>query len=134
MNELVAVAQRYARLRWVGIALFWISGLLFLMTFASVLLGWQPIGRLMGGVLCMGLSLGSFGTSCDTTLWALRELSAQKSLPPEFVEEWRLENERRPERIVGYHSSPKAALLLPFLAIGAQTLVCWRLWTSWSAS
>ena len=132
MAELAVVARRYARLRWVGIGLFWFSLALLFELLVAVLAGWLPASRLLVGVLGLGLSLGSFGTASDTALWAMRELRAQNQLPPAFHAEWKQELQHRPERIRTLHGAPRMALLMPLLAMAAQGAAIVRLLAAWS--
>ena len=127
MADLAAVARRYARLRWIGIGLFWISLILFGALVLAVAAYGLPPYRLMLGFLCMGLSLGSFGTASDTALWAMRELRSRNQLPPEFRKEWQQEVSLRADRIRGLHAAPRMALLMPILAMGAQGMAVYRI-------
>jgi hypothetical protein len=129
MTDLLTTARRHTRLRWVGIGLFWVSLLLFLAAAGTVATGHMPPMRMLVGVMCMGLSLGSFGTANDTALWALRELG--DGVPAEFQAEWQEELRLRRARLPSLHGSPKMAGLLPLLTLAAQGFAVHRLWEAW---
>lgn len=126
-----ATAWRYSRLRWLGIVLFWVALGALGANLWAVVQGWLPPGKLVFCLLCLGLSLGSFGTSSDTALHALRELQQAGALPPAFRAEWATEVRLRRDRIAGLHANPKMALIIPLLASAAIGFSLWRLVGVW---
>ena len=129
MNE--ATAWRYSRLRWLGIFLFWVAAVLLVASIWAVVQGWMTPGKLLFCMLCLGLSLGSFGTASDTALHAYREMHRTGTLPPAFAAEWATERRLRPDRIAGLHANPKMALAMPLLAMAALGWNLWRLVGVW---
>ena len=129
MNE--ATAWRYSRLRWLGIVLFWVSVCSLSANVWAVVQGWITPGKLVFCMLCLGLSLGSFGTASDTALHAYRELHRAGTLPEAFAAEWTTERRLRRDRIAGLHANPKIALVMPLLAMAAIGWSVWRLVGVW---
>ena len=70
--------------------------------------------------------LSAFGTNNDTAVHAMRELARLRALPTPFRAELARERERRPTGLADVHASPKAAFLLPVVAIGVVCFVYYR--------
>lgn len=126
-----AMADRYARLRWVGMGLFLVGAGTLALTVASVADG-QPARTLLIALFGTGLALGSFGAANDTALHAMVQLHRAGALPPRHAAEFRHENEVRGARLRTLHASPKAAGVLPFVSVLALTWVLYRLLPAFS--
>jgi hypothetical protein len=127
----ITAADRHTRLRWLGIALFGVATLVFLMNVAAWVTGHGAFKMVLLGLFALGMSLGAFGTNDDTALHALADLARDKRLPARHTPEWEGEHARRPIRTAGLHASPKAALLLPLVAILAIGFAGFRGLTAW---
>lgn len=121
-EPLLAVADRHARLRWLGIVLFWTAAVVFVATTGAVVTGRAPIPRALVPFVAMGLSLGTFGANNDTFLHALADLARKKAVPARHQAEWDHERHVRAARLKTVHAAPKVGLVLPLVAAG---LVAW---------
>ncbi|MFZ5481488.1 MAG: hypothetical protein ACOZNI_32300 [Myxococcota bacterium] len=120
-----AVADRHARLRWVGIALFWFGVAAFALNLGAAVTGRASFARVLLGVAAMGFSLGAFGTNNDTALHAMAELAKRDLLPARFAGEWAHELATRPDKAKHPHAAPKMALVMP---VAALLVVAWAIW------
>lgn len=123
--------SRWAGLRVLGGGLFFMAVGLFSLGLFTIFSGQLPLGRVMPCMLTMGLSLASFGTADDTLLATLKALRRQGPLAPNWAEEWQKEAIRRPRRLKEVHASPRAAMVIPLLAILAQGWVGRMLILAW---
>jgi len=118
--------ERHARLRWFGVVLLWLA-LPGVALFASrIALGTAPLGQ---AFLCFGgvmAPLSAFGTNNDTAVFAMRELARRRALPPAFQAELARERQVRAERLADAHASPKAAIVLPMVAIAVVSFLYYR--------
>lgn len=112
----------YARLRWLGIALFLLALPAFLGTLGAVATGKLTAGRLLLAFGACALSLASFGTASDTALALARD---QKH--PDLQAELDHEKAVRASHLRELQPSPKMALLFPVGAILAILVVTSRL-------
>ncbi|MFN7144957.1 MAG: hypothetical protein ACK4YP_14365 [Myxococcota bacterium] len=127
----IVKAERYTRLRWVGIALFCVAAPNLVAGIAAVAAGRAGFGLVPVCLLALGLSLGAFGTNDDAALHAFSELDRRSALPGRFRAEWDGERKRRPARSSGLHDHPKASLVMPLAALAALALALWRVATAW---
>lgn len=116
-----ALADRYSRLRWVGMGLFLVGVASFALAAAGVAAG-HPARTLLVALFGTGLALGAFGAANDTALHAMLQLQRAAALPERHAAELRHEGNVRGPRLRTLHPSPKAAAILP--AVSALAL-CW---------
>lgn len=114
---LVQRVALHAKLRWVGIVLFTIAVPAAIVVIIRVMLGLSPPGHLVVCLAGLLSSLSAFGTNNDTAVHAMRELDRLRALPEAFRAELRDEQARRPKVLAEIHSSPKAALVVPLVAV-----------------
>jgi hypothetical protein len=107
----------HSRLRWVGIVLFTIAVPAAVVVVTRVILGLSPPGHLVVCLAGLLSSLSAFGTNNDTAVHAMRELDRLRALPAAFRAELRDEQARRPKVLAEIHASPKAALVVPIVAV-----------------
>jgi hypothetical protein len=129
--ELTDRAARHARLRWLGVALFFVAAAVLLLDLSAIVTGRAPLRLLPWGLLGLGMSLGTFGANDDTTLHALTELSRTHQLPARYAREWGQEKAARPERLAGLHASTTAGVILPLVAAIAIFVAAGRGLTAW---
>lgn len=118
---LVHRVSLHAKLRWVGIVLFTIAVPAAIVVVTRVILGLSPPGHLVVCVAGLLSSLSAFGTNNDTAVHAMRELDRLHALPDAFRGELRDEQARRPKVLAEVHASPKAALVVPLVAVVVVT-------------
>lgn len=123
----------FRRLRWVGVVLFVIALPIPVLTLANAALHGGRWLWVLASVPCLGLSLTAFGTANDTAIHALRELARRGAVPPGGVEELKTERARRPARLEELHASPKASVILPFVAAAVVGWMHLNLWQAFSA-
>ncbi len=125
MSEDVVRAIRHARLRWVGAPLL-LSGV--------SLIGYAVYGWLTGGsgwttgAACFGtgLALASFGANHDAAMgYAL--LAQDAGLPQSLQDELEAELVRDRPGVMNVRPAPTVGMIMPFLAVGVQVFVLWRL-------
>lgn len=122
------LADRHARLRWVGVGLF-VAALCLLparavLVYRGVL---APLPGILPNFAALGISLGAFGVANDTVLFALRQLDALGGVPARHAAELAHERTVRPRHLEGALSEPMIAVALPSIAFG---LVCWLGYTA----
>ena len=114
--ELLSRATLHARLRWIGVPLFWIGALGLVSSVVALILG--KVGFLGVGLYmaATGISLGSFGLNNDTAL-ALSQRAPRERLSPDLRAE--LESELKVNRVAvtGLSPAPVAALVVIALAL-----------------
>lgn len=101
-------AVRHARLRWVGIPMFWVGAaglVLALLAWVSGRVGFGAVGLYMAAT---GLSLGSFGVNNDTAL-ALAQRAPREELPAALREELATDLRAHPAQVSGLVPSPVVA-------------------------
>jgi len=122
----VSIAVRHARLRWLGAPLL-ITGFLILvsaaLTFAAGGSGWN----VMFGLFGTGTALATFGANHDTAMVHALRSREDPGLPAHLAKEVDAELQRDRGETLALRPSVGAAFVVPFLAIGAQTWVAWRL-------
>lgn len=116
-ENLLRQRHAYARLRWVGVGLFAVALPILPLVIYGVFLGEVRPISLLPAIGCLGLSLGAFGTANDTSLHAARTAAERGELPPTVAAELAHEEAVRPQRLRELHSSPKAALVIPLVAL-----------------
>ena len=122
-------AATHARLRWSG-ALLLPLGLGSL--FAHLWLAWggqEPAGRVMLGVFATLVSLGAFGTNDDSMIAAARRAGvndAGSDRAATIAREVRAEAKARPGRVREATAHPRAARILPWVAVAAVGWSWWR--------
>lgn len=119
LNTAAALAEvsRYRALRWVGVVLFITALLPVSLILFNVATGQSPGLRLLNCVLCLGLSLGTFGTSNDTALTTMDRLYRHGALQGDALAEHQHEARVRPARLAEGHHNPRMALVMPILAM-----------------
>lgn len=122
-----AHADRFTRLRWVGIGLFVLAALLLVGTLVEIALGVASWGRLPLAIFGLGLALGSFGAANDTAVHAMDFLARHGLLPERHAAEYAHERATRPERLPQLHASPRVATILPLVDAAVLGLLAWRL-------
>lgn len=127
----IAKADRYTRLRWVGVAFFCVAAPNLVAGIGAVATGRAGFGLVPVCLLAVGLSLGAFGTNDDAALHAFADLDRASALPERFRAEWDGERKRRPARSTTLHDHPKASLVMPVAALAALGLALWRVATAW---
>ena len=111
------LADRHARLRWVGVGLFVTALCLLPFRVALVYRGLlSPLPGILPNFAALGISLGAFGVANDTALFALRQLDALGRVPPRHASELAHERAVRPHHLEGALSEPAIALVLPSVA------------------
>ena len=110
-----AAVARYSRLRWVGMILFGLAAVVAGWHLALVVTAGMSGWKLLPCLLGLGLSLGAFGAADDTALFAMQQLQRAGQL--DDARELDAERARRPDRLGRVHDSPKAALVLPLVAL-----------------
>lgn len=128
MEREAARAMLHARARWIGVACFLVAVVeLGALLFAAAR-GLSPWSRVPLGLFAAGISLGTFGANNDTALVLASRVEAgggsvAEALRGELVHEGRV----RPGHVVGLHASPKAAWILPIVAVTVLSWTGWRL-------
>ena len=125
MTEDVSRATRHARLRWIGAPLL-LSGV--------TLIGFAVYGWLTGGsgwdvaASCFGtgLALASFGANHDAAM-GYAFLAQDAGLPQALGDELEAELARDRPGVVQVRPAPTVGMVMPFLAMGVQVFVVWRL-------
>lgn len=126
------MADRYTRLRWVGIGIFLLGLGMLPVRIALVIAGDLPlVPGILPNLATLGISLGAFGTANDTALFALRQLESLGRVPARHAPELATERRRRAERFEATVSAPGVALFLPVLA---AALWSWLAWSAWQAA
>ena len=120
--ELLGRWGLHHRWRWIGIGIFCCALPGPAVAITSVIVKGASLKLVPLSVATLGLSLGSFGTANDTAVHALRELDRRGVEVPSEIE-LATEQRKRPERLAALHDSPKAAMVLPVVALG---LFCWQ--------
>jgi hypothetical protein len=77
----------HARARWIGVALFALALLALGAALVGLPIGWTSVGDVMIGMLAAGLSLGTFGSHCDTALALLRDRRWHEPAPACLADE-----------------------------------------------
>lgn len=117
MSVVVAgTIRRHTTLRWVGVGLFFVAFVPFVLHVSRIVAGDLAWYRAIPCFVGFGLSLAAFGANDDTALYWMRQAVAQGTLPSWARPEWIAEVGRRPERVEEVHASPKASILLPIFA------------------
>lgn len=114
-------ATRHARLRWVGVPLFWLGALGLLTALGGWLTGRSGFGPVALYMAATGLSLGSFGVNNDTAL-ALALRPPAESLPAPLRAE--LQDELRSDRraVTGLVPAPVAGQVVVLIALTLHAL------------
>lgn len=113
-----ATAGRYARLRWVGIALFGVALCVLAYRADLVVRGaLPPVRGILPALGGLALSLGSFGTANDTALHAMAALDRAGNLPSAHAAELHHERRVRAQRLADLHAAPRMALGLPVVTM-----------------
>lgn len=128
MEREAARAALHARARWIGVACFVVAGVELVGLVVAAARGLSPWSRVPLGLFAAGISLGSFGANSDTALVLASRVvdaggSVAEALRGELVHEARV----RPGHVAGLHASPKAAWILPLVAVTMLTWTGWRL-------
>jgi len=128
MTDDVARATRHARLRWIGAPLL-LSGFSLIAYAAYCWLtggsGWTVAAACFG----TGLALASFGANHDTAMGYA--LAAQDTgLSPSLRDELEAELARDRAGVLKARPTPTIGIVMPFLAVGVQAFVLWRLLAS----
>ncbi|MSQ03919.1 MAG: hypothetical protein EXR71_18865 [Myxococcales bacterium] len=112
----------FARLRWFGVALFIVAVPIPGAVLVAIVQGSVPWTWIFPAMGCLGLSLGAFGTANDTALHALRT-AGRGGLPESAARELEHEEAVRPARLAQVHHSPKASVIIPFVAAALMVYV-----------
>ena len=123
----LAQQRAFAWLRWVGVGLFVAALPLPPLAVYAALTGHLSPWGILPSIGCLGLSLGAFGTANDTSLHAARAAAAEGEVPAAVAAELAHERKVRPARLQALHASPKAAVVIPLVAIGLIVFVANRL-------
>lgn len=126
-----ATADRYARLRWLGVGLFAVGAATFALALAGVVAG-LPARTLLVALFGTGLALGSFGAANDTALHAMLQLQRAGALPARHAAELKHEGAVRGPRLRTLHPSPRAAAVLPVVSSLALAWALFRLLPAFS--
>ena len=128
MEREAARAMLHARARWIGVACFLVAVVELAALLIAAARGLSPWSRVPLGLFAAGISLGTFGANNDTALvYASREASAGREVPVGLGAELAHEGRVRPGHVVGLHASPKAAWILPIVAVTVLSWTGWRL-------
>lgn len=130
-EQLASRADLHGRLRWLGVAFFAVAAVLFVGGVGAVVTGKSGGGIIPWCLLSMGVSLGTFGTNDDTTLHLLTELARKEALPTRHRGEFDAERKVRGARLSTLHDHPKAAFIMPAVAILAIAYAAFRVGTAW---
>jgi hypothetical protein len=130
-EKLVARVTFHTRLRWLGVAFFFVAAVLLAGGVGAIATGQVGLKILPWCLLALGTSLGSFGTNDDTALALLAELGRRGQLPDAYRAEFAAEHKVRGPRISTLHDHPKAALILPTVAVLAICGAAFRVGSAW---
>jgi len=130
-ENLVARVQFHSRLRWLGVAFFFVAALVLAGGVGAIVTGQAGLKILPWCLLALGTSLGSFGTNDDTALALLAELGRRGKLPDAHRAELAAELKVRGARLGTLHDHPKASLILPSIAVLALCGAAWRVSSAW---
>ncbi len=126
----IRLADRYTRLRWIGITLYIAALCVFpfrlLLVYRGVL---HPLPGVFPNLAALGISLGAFGSANDTALFALRQLDGLGKVPVRHAAELAHERSTRAERLESTLNTPRVALLLPVVA---ALLIVWLTYTTFN--
>jgi hypothetical protein len=130
MSTDAVLANRHARLRWVGAPLL-VSGVVLAGWAIHTSIGGGTLWNVGLGMLGAGLSLASFGANHDAAMaYALR--SRDSGLSEKLRTELEEELERDRDEILDLKPAPKVGLVMPVIAVSLQAWLCTRL-LEWAA-
>lgn len=109
-------ALRHARLRWVGVPLFFCGVVGLVITIALVVLTEARWNGIMLYVATTGLSLAVFGLNNDTAL-AYAHRAPRDALPRELSDELDAEAARDRQDLAKLAPSPRAAMVMTLIAL-----------------
>ena len=113
----IRLADRYTRLRWVGITLYVVALCVFPLRLVLVYRGvLHPLPGVFPNIAALGISLGAFGSANDTALFALRQLDGVGKVPVRHTAELAQERARRADRLESTLNTPNVAFILPVVA------------------
>ncbi len=122
----LASARTHARLRLLGIPLFWGGALGFVASLALWIGGTAPFACVMLYIASTGLSLATFGTHNDTALaWMVR--AGESALDPGLRTELRAELALDRQGVSSLNPTPKVAWAMTVIALLLHTWAAWRL-------
>ncbi len=126
MSASLTEIERFRRARWLGVVLFGVALPVSGLILVNVASGQSPPVRLLNLVLCLGLSLGAFGTANDTALTLMDRRARLGELTGDALTEHQHESRVRPARLAEGHHSPRMAMLMPIFALLAISWSAWR--------
>lgn len=122
----VSKATSHARMRMLGIPLFWLGALGLIAALTLWLGGRVPGACVMLYVASTGLSLATFGTHNDTALaWMLR--AGEDSLSGALRSELRAELAADRQGVSALAPTPRIAMAMTFIAVGLHTWAALKL-------
>jgi hypothetical protein len=128
MEREAARAVLHARARWIGVACFLVAVLELVALVVAAARGLSPWSRVPLGLFATGISLGTFGANNDTALvYASRVVAGGGAVAEPLAAELAHEARVRPGHVAGLHASPKAAWILPLVAVTVLAWTGWRL-------
>ena len=125
-SDSIQIAIRHARIRWVGAPLLITGVLLLLLAVLQLTMG-GPGWVVMLGLFGMGTALASFGANHDTAMAHAMKTRADGRLPVNLRDEVQAELERDHGGMMALKPSVRAGLFVPFLCVGVQALLAWKL-------
>ena len=115
-------AARHARMRWLGVGLFFGGALSLGAALAGLPLGHTSVGDILVCMFATGLGLGTFGSHNDTALALLRDNRWQEGTPEPLVRE--IDQEVLDNRIelAETTATPRTAW---FVSVAAPLVLLW---------
>jgi len=117
---------RHSRLRWLGAPLLLTGALLLVLAFLGVASGGSG-WNVMLGLFGTGTALASFGANHDTAIAHAVKVRGNPELPAALRDEVEQELQRDRSDTLSLRPSAMAGLIVPFVCIGVQSYVAWRL-------
>jgi hypothetical protein len=119
-------ARTHARLRMLGVPLFWVGACGLLATLGLWIAGMVPGACVMLYVASTGLSLATFGTHNDSALaWMMR--AGEDALDPDLRSELRQELAADRQGVSALTPTPRIAWAMTFIALGLHAWAAFRL-------